>query len=173
MNRNTLIIGLVIVGLMAGYFWNRRQNGSSTSNPTPTPIEQVLNLPESWKPANNDKVELELDKKVDNGYAPQVVLTKTTAAEAVKPAAYVDTLKKGARSAIPSLNYTEDKRNSLENLYTAFMAGTYFNKQKINLIQRVYIQGQDVYTLTASFTGDLASEVNPIMDSIANEKILK
>ena len=163
---------IIILALGIGYFMSRRTFRPETLVKEPITQEQLLKLPETWSQVADKDVSLKLEKKVDQGLKPQIVLQETQSAEASAPAKYTDTIIAGARSAIPSLKITDDKRNSSERLYTAFITGNYINRgQKINMIHRVYIKNQTVYVLSASFIGDLSAEINQIFDNIVKEKI--
>lgn len=171
MNKYILPI-IIIVGLIFGYFVYRSPSIFRQSTPEVS-SSSTNNLPKDWLAVTAEGVELKLEKAVTDGIKPQIVLTVTTSEDASStPAKYTDNLLAGAKSAIPSLRFTSDKRGSLENLYTANLAGYYYNqKNKIDLIQRVYIQKSKVSVLTASFSGDLSKEIDEIFDTLQKEKL--
>ncbi|MBI2464759.1 hypothetical protein HYV64_01335 [Candidatus Shapirobacteria bacterium] len=163
---------IVVLALGVGYFVSRKTFAPQTVVKEPIKIEELLKMPSGWSQVDDKDVNLKFEKKVDKGLKPQIVLKVTQSVEASAPAKYTDRLLAGAKSAVPSLRLTGDMRNSLEKYYSAFVTATYVNKgQKINLIQRIYIKENTVNTLTASYTGDLAVEINQILDNLVKEKI--
>jgi hypothetical protein len=171
MNTKKYIAVGVIIAILLGFIISRN---SFKKAPVEIPVsdEQLLKLPENWSKVDDTAVALKLQKKVDKGLKPEIVLIKSESKDALTPAKYTDRLIAGARSAISSLRITDDKRNASEGNYSAMLSGYYFNnKTKISLLQRVYIKGETVNTLTASFTGDIAVEANQVMDSIVKEKL--
>jgi hypothetical protein len=163
---------IIVLALGVGFFMSRKTFAPQTVVKEPIKIEELLKMPSGWSQVEDKDVNLKFEKKVDKGLKPQVVFKETQSTEASTPAKYTDRLIAGTKSAIPSFRVTGDMRNSLEKYYSAFITATYTNKgQKINLIQRVYIKGNTVYTLTASYTGELGNELNQILDNLVREKI--
>jgi hypothetical protein len=165
-----LIVGLVL--LAVGFFLTKPTSQKTVVEPQPVTEVQKLKLSDTWTEVADKNVDLKLEEKVNKGLTPQIVFKKSKSIDALTPAKYTDRLIAGARSTISTLRIETDKRSSVDGLYTAFLTGYYYNKNlKISLIQRVYIQGEDVSTLTASFTGDKTAEVNTAFDNIVKEKI--
>jgi hypothetical protein len=165
---------IVVVVLVLGFVFSRRPNGNKPIVvDSQTAKEQLLKLPESWGIIDDANVNLKFEKKVDTGLKPQIVFTKTESKEATtSPAKYVDRLVAGAKSTIPSFKIVSDKRGSEENLYSALISGYYYNqKQKISILQRVYIKDGSVFTMTASYSSDIGSEIENIFDSISREEV--
>jgi hypothetical protein len=162
-----IIAIVLIVALSIGYYFFR----VSVAKPFIQTIEQST-LPKDWQESQDKNVQYKVVKTVASGYQPQIVLIKNTSPNAVKPAKYVDSLIAGARSTITSLRINTDKRYSEEKYYSAVVSGTYYNKKvKISLVQRIFIKGEDVYSLTASYTGDITPEINSLLDQVVKEKI--
>jgi hypothetical protein len=163
---------IIVLALGVGYFMSRKTFAPKTVVNQPIRIEELLKMPSDWSQVDDKDVTLKFEKKTEKGIKPQVVFKETQASEATAPAKYTDRLIAGAKSAIPSLRVTGDMRNSLEKYYSAFITAIYTNKgDKISLIQRVYIKGDKVFTLTGSYTGNLGNEINQILDNIVKEKV--
>ena len=168
---NKYIALIIVIALGVGYFMSRKTFGPRTEIKEAITEEQLLKLPDAWTKIEDKDVNLKLEKKVDSGLRPQIVFKEVQSDDALTPAKYTDRIIAGAKSAIPSLKINSDMRNSLEKYYSAFISGTYTNKgQKINLMQRVYIKDKTVYVMTASYIGDLSTEVGQIFDNLAREK---
>ena len=168
-----ITIALIVIAIVLGFIISRKAFNKPTIETPPT-VEQLLKLPETWKNVADSDVALKLEKTVTSGLKPQIVLIKSSSKDALTPAKYTDRLIAGAKSAIPSFRVADDKRYSAENNYSAIITGYYYNKNiKISLIQRVYIKGEEVNTLTASFVGDINSEIESVLDNIVTEKIGK
>jgi hypothetical protein len=166
------IVALVIVAILVGFIVSRKPFQKESLVGQQISREQLLGLPETWKSIGDTTVALKLEKTVDGTVKPQIVLINSSSKDALTPAKYTDRLVAGAKSAVPTLRIITDKRNAAENNYSALISGYYFNgKTKINLLQRIYIKGESVSTLTASYTGELEAEINRILDSIVQEKI--
>jgi hypothetical protein len=162
MNKYFVLIIIVILGFIIF----RKPTPKPVVN-QPVPQEQQFKLPDNWKTVENSTVALKLEKTVNQGLKPEIVLINSVSKDALTPAKYIDRLLAGAKSAIPSLRITKDQRSTDKDIYSATVSGYYFNnKTKVNLLQRIYIKGETVSTLTASFADGLESEINPILDSI-------
>ncbi len=163
----------VVVLLIAGYFFTRRHSTSVVAPANDAnQVTQVANLPTGWKTVSQNDNAIKLQKDVTTSLKPEVVYQKTTSADAKTPAKYVDTLKSGAKSVLPSLVYQTDKRNSLESGYTAVLTGYYLNKgQKIYIDQRLFIQGTTVMTLTGSSDESSVNEVAQVLATLSKEKV--
>lgn len=167
-------IALIILAIALGFLVaSKKRSAVQTVVTNPVVSQQITStLPSGWSQIVDPTVDVKLEKKVDSGVKPQIVFMKSSSKDASDSAKYVDRLIAGARSAIPSLVITSTKRNSTESFYSTILTGYYFNqKQKISLSQRVYVKDDSVYTITGSYTGDLATEINQILDSIVKEKI--
>lgn len=166
---------LIVLAILIGFFASRQLGlFSQKANVVTNHVSDTssLNLPQGWNSVDSKDALLKLEKKTDKGVKPEIVLAKSTSKDAAKPAKYVDRLIAGARSTISTLTITSDKRQSEIGLYTANIAASYFNKKtKINILQRVYVKSETVYTLTASFTGDMSLEINQIFDMVVKQKV--
>ena len=104
---------------------------------------------------------------------PEIAVIQSVSKEASASAAYVDRLIAGARSTVSGLQFVENKRTEIGGVYEAQLEGYYPNQKiKVTVMQRVYIKGETVYTMTASFIGDVKNEVNLIFDYIAKDKLV-
>ncbi|MFZ2152449.1 MAG: hypothetical protein WAV41_00125 [Microgenomates group bacterium] len=170
---NKYIVLLIVLAIGVGYFMSKNTFKGQTDIKTPPTIEQQLGLPNGWTKVETSDTDLKLEKKVEASLQPQIVFKQIVSDEATSPAKYTNTIIAGARSAIPSLKITDDKRSSTDTLYTALITGSYLNRgQKVNILQRVYIKSNNVFVMTASYNGDLSDEINKIFDSLVKEKSL-
>jgi hypothetical protein len=168
-----IAIAAIVLLIIVGFFLFRRQTATiKLSSDQPVSISETLNLPTGWKIISESDTMVKLEKTVTSGLKPQIVFKKTSSKDALTPAKYTDQLKAGAKATLSGLVYLTDKRNSQESTYTAFLTGYYLNRgQKIFINQRLYIQGETVYTLTGSFGSGLDEEIEQIIDNISKEKI--
>lgn len=163
---------LIIVSLILFAVFYRNSNNKDISKSNQISEEQKLGLPDSWTKVEDAKVEYKLEKKVEKGLKSEIVLIKSESKDASNPTKYVDRLVAGAKSTIPTLRISTNKRSSENEIYLAVISGYYYNQKNIiNLAQRVYIKGETVYTLTASFGDDLTAEIDQIMDAVVKEKV--
>jgi hypothetical protein len=170
MNKYTVvaIILLIIVGFL--YIQPRKNTVKAPANQEIS-ISKSLNLPSGWVTVSESDSFNKLEKSVRSGLKPQIVFKKTISKDALTPAKYADQVKNGAKSALSSLVYLTDKRNSSESGYSAFFTGYYFSgDQKIYIDQRLFIRGETVYTLTGSFESGLDEEVAQVLTSLSKEK---
>ena len=166
---------LVVAAVVLGFVISRNNylSKKSVENIEEKSVLQTT-LPEGWSEVEDSNVVLKLEKKTDKGLKPQIVLIKSTSKDAANPAKYIDRLIAGTRSTVSGYKVISDKRNQEGEVYVSLLSGYYYNqKNKINLIQRVYIKGEEVNTLTASYNGDLTKEIDLILDTISKEKIGK
>jgi len=168
MKKYLLILSILLL-IVLGILFFRPQTKKSPS-PTPSVPSFSESLPLNWQLVSSTDKSLKLEKSVTSGLKAEIVYKKTSSPDALTPAKYVDKLKAGARSTLPTLRYLTDKRNSTELGYTALLTGYYFNQgKKILINQRLFIQAEDVYTLTASYDQNSSeAEINSIFDSIAS-----
>lgn len=173
MNKKYLTIAAVLLIVIIGFFFFRgRSSKTVTQTSQPVTISQKLNLPSEWTTVSETDTDVKMEKTVTTGLKPQIVFKKTTSKDATTAAKYVDRVKAGARATLFGLVYQTDKRDSSESTYSALLTGYYFNKgKKIFVDQRLYIQGETVYTFTGSFEKGLEGEVGQILSSLSKEKI--
>ena len=162
---------LIVLAIIATYFIVRKPPQSAT-NSTPESSETVsINLPDNWHQIDNsDGVVLKYEKTVDSGLKPQIAVTQSDLPPETTFQKYTATLVAGAKSTLPALRYSHDDLQ----LNARFMVGTYRNSgQTISLIQRAYLRGQTIYTLTGSFDNKSATpeEINSILDSIVSQHL--
>jgi hypothetical protein len=165
-----IAIAVVLLVIIVGFFFFRSRSAKNTTTTVlPTTLSQTLNLPSDWQTITESNDVIKLEKTVTSGLKPQIVYKKTTSKDALTPVTYTDRVKAGARATLSGLVYLTDKRNTSGSTYSAFLTGYYFNRsQKILIDQRLYIQSENVFTLSASFDQKSATdaEINSIFDSI-------
>lgn len=172
MKKYFILSTIFVLVLLFGFIFYSQKTKKTDSNLSSNNIENNLQLPKEWVKVSSDKLSLKLEKNVNQGLKPQIVLTVSESSEDSSPAKYVDRLIAGARSAIPSFKIITDKRHSEENKYSAVIFGYYFNqKTKVTVNQRVFIVGQKISVLTASSDGKITDEINQILDIIVKDLI--
>jgi hypothetical protein len=135
--------------------------------------EEVSRFPQGWSQIDSTEADFKLSKEVEEGLRPEVVLISSKSEEAIEPGKYVDRLLAGAKSAVPSLVVVDDGREEEGEVYLATISAYYYNSgKKVDLMWRVYIKGNEVYTLTASFEGEMRNEIDQIFDTLAEDEIL-
>ena len=169
--KHPVIIIFVLLTVLAFIF---RFNGDKLlqfGKNNPDQIQTAtLDLPTGWAKSDDTLVALKIEKQVESGYKPVVTLIKSTS-DITDPKLYIDNLIAGAKSAIPSLRVTSDQRGNLDNYYLATIDSFYYNSGlKINSLQKVYIKDNQVFTLTASYTDDIITEINKIFDTIVDNQ---
>ena len=166
------IILVLVIGVVA--FKAIKSRRSAEVNPQ-TLVGQVdsFTLPQGWERVSDSKVMYKLVKNVNETVKPEIAVIQSVSKEASASAAYVDRLIAGARSTVSGLQFVENKRTEIGGVYEAQLEGYYPNQKiKVKVMQRVYIKGETVYTMTASFIGDVKNEVNLIFDYIAKDKLV-
>lgn len=164
---------LIIPLLIALYFSLRSSNKPQTvSLDILPPVSQTIELPPSWERVEDPSSLYKFEKKVDQGLKPQIIFAKSESKNAPNQDVYLNHLIAGARSAIPSLRVISDERQSFNDYYFSAISAYYYSRNtKINLLQRVYLKGETVYTLTASYVQDLSSEINQIFDTLVAKEL--
>jgi hypothetical protein len=177
--KNVAILLFVVLLIVFGIFTLKTNSNKNTKKDvviektvTPTPVK--INLPEGWTDvtAQTEEVEAKVEKTVDFGVKPTVILLKSQIQEQ-NTVAYVDKIIQGAKSAISTLTYTTDKTEEKDGFYVRNLQGYYLNGDtRVNVMQRMYVKGNKVYTITASY-GDatVEEEVQKVMAEIYEAKI--
>lgn len=126
-------------------------------------------LPSGWSELNSSDNELKLEKTVESGLKPQVVFEKSTLETGTDFTTYTSRLISGAKSAIPSLRYTQDDLSDSSRI----LSGYYYNqKKKVFINQKIFQKDNFLYTLTASFSNELdKEEISSIFDSIVSRRL--
>lgn len=144
--------------------------------PTPTLIPITITSASGWKqvvPPTKDVV-LKLEKEASAGMKPTIVVITSTTAEKDIPT-YVDSLIKGAQSAIPTLVFPINTSQEKDGFYIRTVSGYFMNgANKINNTQQIYVKEGTVYTVTASFDNQITlQEVQKVMADIYLQYIKK
>lgn len=168
------IVIVIILALVIGFYIFRNKPEVKLTDNKIVTEETRLQLPEGWTLSENGMVDVQFEKKVESGIVPKIVFKKSTSQEAQNPAKYVDKLIAGAKSTVTSYKVVTDERTTADLGYLAIIKANYVNnKQKIEVSQRIYIIGEEVYTITGSYTGELGEEVDQIIEAVAKDKVGK
>ncbi len=143
-----------------------------------TPEIILPTLPSGWTQSDDiqGNIILRFQKEITSNYQPTIVLAVSNLNSEVESKDYVPRIIKGARSTIPSLNYTKNETvidqngvsiTTLNGAYTA-------SRQKINLTQQIYIKGTKIYTVTLSSLQSQveSSEFDTIVKDFISPKIV-
>ena len=166
-----LAISVVCVSYVA-----KQQNASKTVTEalTPTRIPLEIISYDGWNevPTTTENAILKLEKESTAAIKPSIVLIISEAGSEDN-AAYVDSLIKGAQSAIPSLTFTKNTTEEKDGFYARHLQGTFLNgKTKVNNMQSIYVKNGKVYTLTGSYTAQMtAEEMQAVMEEIYTKRI--
>ncbi|HEX8924119.1 MAG TPA: hypothetical protein VF828_05305 [Patescibacteria group bacterium] len=170
------IILIIIVALMA-VFALYRNLVRKPAVKTPQSIENTQTLPVGWhKVDNGTGLSLKLQKDSKEAVIPTIVLLETSLPEGTLIGNYIDTLKAGAVSTIPHLNFTSDdsSENNGFRIYR-LTAGYVVNRHPVNLIQRIYSKESKIYIFTASYLKDskntTESEINGLLDTLSKDNL--
>jgi len=138
------------------------------NQPTATPTPDAW-LPSGWTQISSSDNEIKLEKTVESGLKPQIVFDKSTLETGTDFTAYTSRLISGAKSAIPSLKYTQDDLSDSSRT----LSGFYYNqKKKVFITQKIFQKDNSVYTLTASYSDESGkSEITSIFDSIVSRRL--
>lgn len=167
MKKNLLIIGIIGTiligsGLYLQKLFDRKPIVETKSE------QSLINLPDGWQrsePSQNYLVKVE---KNNPKYKPQVAMS-VNLFEDKEISKYTDKLIRGVKATLPGLRYLSDKTTDVDGNYVRSLSGYYYNKNtKINLVQRLVAQENNLYVLTASYTDDTSSseEVTKIFDEL-------
>lgn len=166
-----LIFAIGIIFLITRVF---NVNPLSLVKDTPSPTPTVDNwLPSDWHQIDSDSNQLKLERTVESGLKPEIILIKSERPDSSDPKTYSDRIIAGAKSSLPSLRYTSDNTLNENNMYLRTLSGYYYNqKLKVLVSQRLYLQDNQVYTLTASYADPaMETEINSIFDSIVSRRL--
>jgi hypothetical protein len=173
MNRKTITIVIIIV-LVVGLFFFLKKRPLDTN--TLSVLEnnnsaEALQLPSGWQVLSSSDKTYKLEKSGDYQIKPQIVTSITSLPATQSGQNYIDLLISGAKSTLPGLKYSVNSKESSDNLITRKLVGSYYSgKNKVNVYQRITIQGETITTLTASCIADSCSEaeVKPIFDTLVS-----
>jgi len=170
-NFKEIIIPVLVIGVLVVIAF-------ATSRPKSTIPEapsSEISLPEGWSISSQDSPDfsLKLEKKAkDSLLRPTIVLIESEA-EFENEQDYVDSLIAGAKRTIPSLKLNSEKKEA--NGFAAWnLSGFYYTGgDRIEIIQRLYLKDNKVYSLTASFLADdqIVDEINAIYQEIFEKRI--
>lgn len=165
MKKNLIAAGIIGFILIGGGLY--LQKLFDRNPPAETKIEQsTLTLPDGWKKAESSQNYLVKVEKNDQKYKPQVVMS-VNLFDDKDIAKYTDKLIRGVKVTLPRLKYLSDKTNNIDGNYERLLTGYYYNKNtKINLIQKLIAQENNLYVLTASYTDETSNseDISKIFD---------
>lgn len=147
-------LGIIII-LALFLIFLPKKNPFKVTNITPTPVKvNTKALPKDWTVSENavtGNVKVKLEKKVQSGRTPTVVLiTSTSSVNDNKK--YIDSLIAGAYSALPSLVINKNEEKNVNGYYMRDITGYYYSgAEKVNIRQQIYKKDDKVFTLTASY----------------------
>jgi hypothetical protein len=167
-------IAVIIVIALAIAIFLFIKRSSKITPPTLSENNSVesLSLPAGWQVISSTDQVYKLEKSGDYQIKPLIVTSATSLPATVSGQVYIDQLIAGAKSTLPGLKYSVNSKESPDNLITRRLVGSYNSgKNKINVFQRITIQGETVTTLTASCVADSCTEVEilPIFDTLASK----
>lgn len=170
------VIGVVILVIVFSIaFYSSKKKSELTKKAASTQMESKVELPASWSLLGDTAgAEQKAEKKTENGFKPTVVLIKSKTQEQ-NPEEYIEKLIQGAKSALPTLQITNDVKTQRDGFTARVMQGNYYNgNEKIYLKQTVLMKGEDVYTLTGSYNtqdGDLEKQIDQVFEYLYENNI--
>lgn len=171
---SVLLLIVVVGGIL---FLASNAADEITEIPTPSPaLVEEISYPDDWFEIEDEDAVFKAQKDIEAEVLPTVVLVTSTA-EIENPATYLDSLIQGAKRAISSLVIETESSQEIDNFYMRELSGYYFSgSDKVGIKQRVFVKGDNVHTLTASFlyaddTEPLAQEIEEIFSQVYELKI--
>lgn len=171
---SVLLLIVVVGGIL---FLASNAADEITEIPTPSPaLVEEISYPDDWLEIEDEDAVFKAQKDIEAEVLPTVVLVTSTA-EIENPATYLDSLIQGAKRAISSLVIETESSQEIDNFYMRELSGYYFSgSDKVGIKQRVFVKGDNVHTLTASFlyaddTEPLAQEIEEIFSQVYELKI--
>lgn len=162
-----IITAIVVLGLLTGLFFFSKITPPSI--PSTSTENSELSLPQNWKLITSSGKSYKIEKTGTYQIKPLIVTSVSSLPDTEKTDTYVDKLISGAKATLPGLNYSINQKEPFQAYYLRRLIGSYYSgKNKINLFQRIYIDKNDITTITASCPTDscLESEVSPIFDTL-------
>lgn len=171
----SVLLLIVVVGVILFLASNAADEITEIPTPSPALVEEI-SYPDDWLEIEDEDVVFKAQKDIEAEVLPTVVLVTSTA-EIENPATYLDSLVQGAKRAISSLVIETESSQEIDNFYMRELSGYYFSgSDKVGIKQRVFVKGDNVHTLTASFlyaddTEPLAQEIEEIFSQVYELKI--
>ena len=171
----SVLLLIVVVGVILYLASNAADEITDIPTPSPVLVEEI-SYPEGWLEIGDEDVIFKAQKDIEAEVVPTIVLVSSTA-EIENPTEYLDSLVRGAKRAISSLVIETESSQEINNFYIRELSGYYFSgSDKVGIKQRVFIKGDSIHTLTASFlyaddTEELAQEIEEIFSQIYELKI--
>jgi hypothetical protein len=168
-----VIAVIIVIALAIAIFLFIRRSPKTTLTPlSENNSVETLSLPAGWQVISSADKAYKLEKSGDYQIKPLIVTSVTSLPAIVSGQVYIDQLIAGAKSTLPGLKYTVNSKENPDSLIARRLVGSYNSgKNKINVYQRITIQGETVTTLTASCVDDSCTEVEilPIFDTLASK----
>ena len=171
----SVLLLIVVVGVILFLASNAADEITEIPIPSPALVEEI-SYPDDWLEIEDEDAVFKARKDIEAEVLPTVVLVTSTA-EIENPATYLDSLVQGAKRAISSLVIETESSQEIDNFYMRELSGYYFSgSDKVGIKQRVFVKGDNVHTLTASFlyaddTEPLAQEIEEIFSQVYELKI--
>lgn len=171
----SVLLLIVVVGVILFLASNAADEITEIPTPSPALVEEI-SYPDDWLEIEDEDAVFKAQKDIEAEVLPTVVLVTSTA-EIENPATYLDSLVQGAKRAISSLVIETESSQEIDNFYMRELSGYYFSgSDKVGIKQRVFVKGDNVHTLTASFlyaddTEPLAQEIEEIFSQVYELKI--
>jgi len=171
----SVLLLIVVVGVILFLASNAADEITEIPTPSPALVEEI-SYPVGWLEIEDEDAVFKARKDIEAEVLPTVVLVTSTA-EIENPATYLDSLVQGAKRAISSLVIETESSQEIDNFYMRELSGYYFSgSDKVGIKQRVFVKGDNVHTLTASFlyaddTEPLAQEIEEIFSQVYELKI--
>lgn len=171
----SVLLLIVVVGVILFLASNAADEITEIPTPSPALVEEI-SYPDDWLEIEDEDAVFKAQKDIEAEVLPTVVLVTSTA-EIENPATYLDSLVQGAKRAISSLVIETESSQEIDNFYMRELSGYYFSgSDKVGIKQRVFVKGDNVHTLTASFlyaddTELLAQEIEEIFSQVYELKI--
>lgn len=171
----SVLLLIVVVGVILFLASNAADEITEIPTPSPALVEEI-SYPDDWLEIEDEDAVFKARKDIEAEVLPTVVLVTSTA-EIENPATYLDSLVQGAKRAISSLVIETESSQEIDNFYMRELSGYYFSgSDKVGIKQRVFVKGDNVHTLTASFlyaddTEPLAQEIEEIFSQVYELKI--
>lgn len=171
----SVLLLIVVVGVILFLASNAADEITEIPTPSPALVEEI-SYPDDWLEIEDEDAVFKAQKDIEAEVLPTVVLVTSTA-EIENPATYLDSLVQGAKRAISSLVIETESSQEIDNFYMRELSGYYFSgSDKVGIKQRVFVKGDNVHTLTASFlyaddAEPLAQEIEEIFSQVYELKI--
>lgn len=139
--------------------------------------ETDIDLAENWqKEEAPEGAIVKLSKDTEREISLNIILNKEEEIEYEDPQTYTDRLIAGTRSSLPTLVYIDDQTDQVNDYFVRYLEGYYWQAGlQIGLSQRIYLEEDVVYVITASYDNrdrqELEEEINQNFDQLTEEYI--